>query len=45
MSESCRICGRCAEICENQAITILMEQDSVERSIKRVEKLVDIESE
>ena len=34
-----------AEICENQAITILMEQDSVERSIKRVEKLVDIESE
>ena len=43
-SESCLICGRCAEICENQAITILMAQDAVDRSIKRVERLVDVES-
>ncbi len=44
-SKSCLICGRCAEICENQAITISMMQDAVERSIKRVEMLVDVESE
>jgi ferredoxin len=43
--KTCRICGRCAEICENNAITIIMEPDAVDRSIKRVERLVDVESE
>ncbi len=43
--KTCRVCGRCAEICENRAITVIMEPDAVDRSIKRVEKLVDVESE
>ena len=43
--KTCRVCGRCAEICENRAITIIMEPDAVDSSIKRVERLVDVESE
>jgi ferredoxin len=43
--KTCRVCGRCAEICKNKAIKIIMEPDSVDRSIKRVERLVDVESE
>jgi ferredoxin len=43
--KTCLVCGRCAEICENKAITIIMEPDAVDRSIKRVERLVDVESE
>ena len=41
----CRGCGRCAEICQNRAINVQMDADAVERSIKRVKPLVDIESE
>ena len=41
----CRSCGRCAEICKNNAINILMTTEAVNRSIERVEKLVDVESE
>lgn len=41
----CRICGRCAEICPKNAITIEMAENYLEDSLKRVEKLVDVESE
>jgi ferredoxin len=41
----CRSCGRCAEICKSNAINILMTTEAVNHSIKRVEKLVDVESE
>ena len=43
--KKCRSCGRCAEICKNNAIRILMTPEAVNRSIERVEKLVDVESE
>jgi ferredoxin len=41
----CRACGRCAEICPNKAITLKLEEGAMERSIKQVETLVDLESE
>jgi ferredoxin len=41
----CRICGRCAEICPNGAISIVMENDAVKKSVKQIEVLVDVESE
>jgi ferredoxin len=41
----CRCCGRCAEICSSGALTVQMEEDAVKHSIKRVESLVDVESE
>lgn len=41
--EICRCCGRCAEICSKGAFTIKIKHDAVERSIKRVEPLVDVE--
>jgi ferredoxin len=44
-TKKCRSCGRCAEICKNNAIKILMTSEAVNRSIKRVEGLVDVESE
>jgi len=34
-----------AEICKNEAITILIASDAVTRSIGRVKKLVDVELE
>jgi ferredoxin len=40
----CRCCGRCAEICENDTITVKMSENSVQNSIERVENLVDVES-
>ena len=42
-ANKCRKCGRCAEICENSALTVSMTSDAVVNSIKRVEKLVDVE--
>lgn len=44
-SQKCRICGRCAEICPQGVVKIQMNDDSLERSIERVEPLVDVESE
>lgn len=43
--KKCRACGRCVEICKNEAITILIASDAVTRSIERVKKLVDVELE
>jgi ferredoxin len=43
--KKCRSCGRCAEICKNYVIKVLMTSEAVNRSIKRVERLVDVESE
>jgi ferredoxin len=43
--KKCRSCGRCAEICKSNAIRILISPEAVNRSIERVEKLVDVESE
>ena len=40
----CRVCGRCAEICENRAITVLMSSDAVVHSIERIENLVDVKT-
>jgi ferredoxin len=38
------VCGRCAETCENGAITVLMSSDAVVHSIERIENLVDVKS-
>ncbi len=43
--KDCRICGRCVEICDNNAITVLMNSNAVDCSIERIEKLVDVKSE
>lgn len=40
--DRCRACGRCAEICPSDAITVKISSDAIKRSIKRVEPLVDI---
>lgn len=40
--DKCRKCGRCAELCENDALTISLTSDAVNSSIERVEKLVDV---
>jgi ferredoxin len=42
--KKCRVCGRCAETCENGAITVLMSSDAVVHSIERIENLVDVKS-
>jgi ferredoxin len=41
----CKKCGRCADVCTNDALTVLISLDAVKNSIERVEKLVDVESE
>lgn len=41
----CRVCGRCTEVCKQNAIVIRMTKNAVEHSIKRVEPLVDVKSE
>ena len=41
----CRCCGRCAEICSSDALTIKMEKYGVKHSIKRVESLIDVKLE
>lgn len=39
ISDECRICGRCAEICPNNAIKIKIEDtDFIEKTIERVKK-------
>jgi len=43
--KNCRVCGRCAEICENEAITVQMTSDVVVRFIERIKNLVDVKSE
>lgn len=42
--EKCRICGRCAEICPNNALKIKMDSDAVDRSVDCLEKLVHLKS-
>ncbi len=41
----CRVCGRCVEICPQEALTIKIKEDAVNRSIGRIEPLVDVETE
>lgn len=41
----CCCCGRCAESCLQDAITIKIEEDAIKRSLQHVEKLVDVELE
>jgi ferredoxin len=43
--KKCRCCGRCSEVCSSGAITIQMEKNGVENSIKRVESLIDVKLE
>lgn len=43
--EKCRCCGRCAETCSKGAIMVKIAEDAFERSIQRVEPLVDVELE
>jgi formate hydrogenlyase subunit 6/NADH:ubiquinone oxidoreductase subunit I len=43
--QQCRICGRCAEICPKNVVTIEMDDDAVKRSLERVEPLVDVKSD
>ena len=40
--ETCFGCGRCERVCPTGAISITMEEDSVERMIARIESHVDI---
>lgn len=41
----CRVCGRCAEICSNNAIKVQIDDNAVKNSIERIKPLVDVESE
>jgi heterodisulfide reductase subunit A-like polyferredoxin len=38
----CKACGRCERVCPKGAITITIEEDSVERMIARIETSVDV---
>jgi ferredoxin len=38
----CRKCGRCVDSCDHNGLTILMDSDTIERSLEQVEKLVDV---
>jgi len=42
--KKCRACGRCVEICKNEARSILVTPNAVTRSIERVDRLVDVET-
>ena len=44
-NKKCRDCGRCAEICDNESISIYMTADAVNRSIERVKRLFNVKSE
>jgi ferredoxin len=44
-SELCRVCGRCVEICPQNALTINIKKDAIKRTIERIEPLVNLESE
>lgn len=41
-SGMCRACGRCVEICTQKAFTLEITDDAVEKSIERVDSLVDL---
>ena len=43
-NKKCKICGRCAEICPNNALKIEMTKDAIEKTIDCVKTLVDVES-
>lgn len=43
-TEKCRICGRCAEICPNDSLMILMAPDAIKKSVNSVKTLVNLES-
>jgi Fe-S-cluster-containing hydrogenase component 2 len=43
INEECRGCGRCVEICPQNAIELTIEDiEFVEKSIKRIEKVIDV---
>lgn len=44
-SDKCRMCGRCIEICPQNAITIKLASDAVELSLERIKHLVDVKTE
>ena len=42
-SDACRGCGRCVEICPNQAIDLVIDPEvAIEKSIRRISLLVDV---
>jgi len=43
ISEECRGCGRCVEICPQNAIKLTInDKEFVEKSIKQIEKIIDV---
>jgi ferredoxin len=43
ISETCRGCGRCVDVCPQEAIKISIEYDQfVEKSIAHISSLVDV---
>ncbi|MDD3984986.1 MAG: hypothetical protein PHY59_03645 [Methanobacterium sp.] len=38
-------CGKYAEICQENAVKILVEPNAVQQSLQQIKKLVDIKSE
>ena len=44
ISEECRACGRCVEICPYEAIELLIDESKfIDDSIERVSSVVDVE--
>ena len=41
--DQCRTCGRCVEVCTNNALTLNVDNNSIKRSIEKVKTLVDVE--
>ncbi len=42
ISERCRGCGRCVDICPQKAIELIIDTTYIEESIKSIEKVVDV---
>ncbi len=43
ISKECRGCGRCVEICPQNAIELkINDKEFVEKSIKQIEKIIDV---
>ena len=43
ISKECRGCGRCVEICPQNAIELTInDKEFVEKSIKQIEKIIDV---
>jgi len=43
ISKECRGCGRCVEICPQNAIELTInDKKFVEKSIKQIEKIIDV---